>query len=237
MQSELKKSNVPHATENVDQIDHLDPGEQTISELLLPSHPPETAVPGQSSPVIGDGNSYVPCFCPGYSTVPGEETRIDLVSTFRSGNIHQTNQEPISNPLALLADASDAAQALEMYPTSQNNLPELSHESSATTSPTTQVNDTSLGRQLLLQPGYVSLGLKLDREALARGLDAILAPSVVEPRYSNYFNSLPRAPLRDVGPDIDPVDLGLVTMEEACHLFPLYDIRIPMVFCFLLLIN
>jgi hypothetical protein len=92
MQSEIKKTKVFHATENVDEIAHLNPGEEPISELLFPSHPSETADPRQSSPVMDDGTLYAPCLSPGYPTVQGEEPRIDVVShAFRSENTHQTN--------------------------------------------------------------------------------------------------------------------------------------------------
>jgi hypothetical protein len=74
---------------------------------------------------------------------------------------------------------------LELYSMSQNHLPGLNDGSSATKHQTSQVNGTSLGRQLLHRPDYVSLGLQLDRETLEQGLDAILTPSVLESPYSN----------------------------------------------------
>ncbi|KAJ6087984.1 hypothetical protein N7467_006898 [Penicillium canescens] len=191
MQSELKKTKVSHATENVDEIAHFIPWEKPISELLFPSHPSETADPRQSSPVMDNGTLYTPCLSPGYPTVQGEKPRINVVShAFRSGNIHQTNQEPISNPLALLDNASDATQTLELYPMSHNHLPGLNGGSSATKPQTCQVNGTSLGRQLLHQPGYVSLGLQLDRETLEQGLDVIFVASVLEFRYNGGGLSL-----------------------------------------------
>lgn len=66
---------------------------------------------------------------------------------------------------------------------SHNHLPGLNGRSSATKPQTCQVNGTSLCRQLLHQPSYVSLGLQLDRETLDQGLDAILAASALESRY------------------------------------------------------
>ncbi|KAJ5742816.1 uncharacterized protein N7511_011217 [Penicillium nucicola] len=227
MQAELRKSK-PSGTENADGNSHLISGEMRILEPLVPSHPSETADPGQSSPATNHEILHASCLGPSYPTVQDDESQIDLIShSFRNGTTNQANQEPTSNPLALLADASDAAQVLELFPMSHNNLPGLNSGSSATEPQTSQVHSTSLGRQLLHRPGYVSLGLKLDRKTLDQGLDAILAPSpVVESRYSNYFSTAPRAPLRDIGPDIDPIDLGLVTMEEAHHLFPIYFARL-----------
>ncbi|KAJ6008564.1 hypothetical protein N7522_003580 [Penicillium canescens] len=118
--SELKKTKVSYATENVDEIAHFIPWEALISELLFPSHPSETADPRQSSPVTQPYRMRKP--------------RIGVVShAFRSGNIHQTKQEP--EWWILCDEASDMS--------SQR------HKS---------------GRQLLHQPGYVSLGLQLDRK-------------------------------------------------------------------------
>jgi hypothetical protein len=38
-------------------------------------------------------------------------------------------------------------------------------------------------------------------------------------RYSNYFKSTPQIPPRDVGPDVDPVDLGLsVDWVQTCKI-------------------
>ncbi|KAJ6003200.1 hypothetical protein N7451_005747 [Penicillium sp. IBT 35674x] len=82
---------------------------------------------------------------------------------------HHT-QEPISNPLALLADASDAARTLEPHSISADHTPHPIGETSAQG----PVHDS----------------------------------------------------LRDVGPDVDPVDLGLITMEEAYYLFPIYFTRL-----------
>ena len=157
--------------------------------------------------------------------------RIDVVvHAFRSGNTHQTKQEPIGNPLALLANASDATQTFGLYPMSHNHLLGLNGGSFATKPQTCQVNSTILCRQLLHQPGYVSLGLQLDRETLEQGLDAILAASALESGTKTISTLLPGHPLCDFGPDIDPLNLGLVTMEEACHFFPVYGV----IFCMML---
>lgn len=127
--------------------------------------------------------------------------------------LSDSSQEPISNPLALLADASDAARELECPRTAR------------------VLNDSAqglddgipggIGHGLLHRPGYVSLGLRLDRQLLEHGLDALFEPTQMEGVYSNYFNGHKNDCPRDVGPDLDPVDLGLVTLDEVNYLFPM----------------
>ncbi|XHG09906.1 hypothetical protein AWENTII_012942 [Aspergillus wentii] len=114
-----------------------------------------------------------------------------------------TENEAVSNPLALLADASEAAQESE------------------------GVVDHNIfhGRHLLSRPGYVSLGLRLDRQCLEEGLEALFVPDT-PCRYSNYFKPVDSHPPRDTGPDVDPVDLGLVSMEDAEYLFLIYFARL-----------
>lgn len=132
-------------------------------------------------------------------------------------SVPNNTQEPISNPLALLADASDAARALERHSLSADHTPNSMGRLSAQGD---NVNSQSLGR-LLRRPGYVSLGLQLSRESMEHALDALLTPLPSVDRYSNYFKRPVQDSLRDVGPDVDPVELGLITMEEAYYLFPM----------------
>ncbi|KJR90071.1 uncharacterized protein SPSK_05956 [Sporothrix schenckii 1099-18] len=139
---------------------------------------------------------------------------IDLVSPIQADP--EPDPEPMSNPLALLADASsDAANALvEATGDVEDNTDTSIHSS------------IGIGRRMLRRPGYVSLGLRLNRDTLEQGLDALFAPKPAARSHANYFKRPQRAPLRDVGPDVDPVDLGLVTMDEAATLFPLYFSRL-----------
>lgn len=127
--------------------------------------------------------------------------------------------EPISKPLALLADASDAARASEPNRSERGQgigHPELLEGSTGEPTLENGKLEHILGRR-----GYVSLGLQLDQETLEQGLDHLLAPIPHETRYANYFNSKTQVSPRDVGSDVDPVDLGLVTMGEAQCLFSL----------------
>ncbi|CAK7235146.1 hypothetical protein SBRCBS47491_009192 [Sporothrix bragantina] len=143
---------------------------------------------------------------------------IDLVSPVQADP--EPDPEPMSNPLALLADASsDAAQAL-VEPTGDVNI-----NSNVDTNANIHSN-IGIGRRLLRRPGYVSLGLRLSRDTLEQGLDALFAPMPMSRSHANYFKRPQSAPLRDVGPDVDPVDLALVTMDEAAMLFPLYFARL-----------
>lgn len=115
------------------------------------------------------------------------------------------NREPVSNPLALLADASDAAPPSSLFEPGQG-------ESSP---------GPGIGWHLLQQPGYISLGLQLSRDSLESGLDALFGPSR-QPYRLQYFRPPDTSPPRDVGPDLDPVELALISMEEAYTLFPMY---------------
>jgi hypothetical protein len=138
----------------------------------------------------------------------------DLVSPVHADP--EPDPEPMSNPLALLADASsDAAQAL-VEATGDVNVNANANVHS----------NIGVGRRLLRRPGYVSLGLRLSRDTLEQGLDALFAPMPAARSHANYFKRPQCAPLRDVGPDVDPVDLGLVMMDEAATLFPLYFARL-----------
>ena len=163
-------------------------------------------------------------------------------------NQHES-RDPVSNPLALLADASDAAQTIpntqvgsgheRFWPGAGAHRPQyvdsaqglsygpsmhqpsysdLGHEVTPESQP-----GTSVGRHLLHRPGYISLGLQLNRGSLENALDALFSPS---PTHSlEYFRRPDANPPRDVGPDLDPVELGLVSIEEAYSLFPMYALH------------
>ncbi|OQE84213.1 hypothetical protein PENNAL_c0027G00252 [Penicillium nalgiovense] len=226
MQSELKKAKTSRASEN-DEMHNFVASEEPFLKLLFPNHPAETTDPIQTSPGSGTEGSYRSCFDSNLPTVQGDEPLANVISpAFRSGELSQSTHEPISNPLALLADASDAAQALELYSISANPSPETNDASSVNQTSAGQSTGASLGSQLLHRPGYVSLGLQLDRDTLEAGINTLIGPHEYPYRYSNYFKSTPQVPPRDVGPDVDPVELGLVTMDEARYFFPVYFARL-----------
>ncbi|KAK9852673.1 hypothetical protein MYU51_007803 [Penicillium brevicompactum] len=140
--------------------------------------------------------------------------------------ISQPGHEPVSNPLALLADASGALEPLEPTPVSFITSSSFHDVPSTTSRPTSASNRPSLSREVLHRPGYVSLGLTLNKTTLEAGIDALIHNAECPETYSNYFKTPSQLPRRDIGPDVDPVDLGLVTMDEANFLFPIYFNRL-----------
>ncbi|KAL4892013.1 hypothetical protein BDV59DRAFT_202914 [Aspergillus ambiguus] len=222
MQAELKKarassSDIPLALEGI----NLDQSDESILDLLLSNNNTEdlrlSQHRRQSSLTDMPRADHQPVtqISPTEPTTSPTRWPQDPVSSPATG-------EPISNPLALLADASEAAQAVGPRPESLTTSPashtEISERDTSSTG--------NIGRQLLHRPGYVSLGLSLSRQTLERGLDALFRPDVELCRYSDYFRPPDSLPLRDVGPDLDPVELGLVSMEEAHALFPIYFSRL-----------
>ncbi|KAH6981489.1 hypothetical protein EDB80DRAFT_593128 [Ilyonectria destructans] len=82
-----------------------------------------------------------------------------------------------------------------------------------------------MARSLLERPGYVSLGLKLGRGVLEDALGQLLTRTSDDIRYANYFKAANESRALDTGPDLDPVDLGLISIEEVLSLFPIYFAR------------
>lgn len=128
----------------------------------------------------------------------------------------------VSNPLGLLADASGEAQAAEdSLNTCPSSLTQSVVSPGDTTSPFGYARTSKLSESLLRRPGYVSLGLQLDRGILENALETVFTRPGHMGRYANYFKSASQNQARDTGPDLDPVELGLISMEEVWYLFPL----------------
>ena len=134
----------------------------------------------------------------------------------------------VSNPLGLMANASGEAQANEQDDMGsvsttiglQNvSSPDVSHSSWG--EPSSQITGVAHAQSLLCRPGYVSLGLKLDRSILEHALADLSTRSGHLGQYANYFKTQKQGRALDTGPDLDPIDLGLVNMDEACSLFSL----------------
>lgn len=212
LQSEAKKAKSLHGVDDIYEAFHLPAVEEPALESLLPY---ESASHSRFSSTTDDkvtGTRYFGALV----RLPGETvTRVDHEEE------SQSNQEPMSNPLALLAYVSDAAQISETSPVSTVTLPTLNSQASMRKPQACRETGESEGFRLLHRPGYVSLGLQLSRASLVQGLDTLLAPVDCEYQSLDYFKWRTRAYQRDVGPDLDPVDLGLVTMEEANYLFPM----------------
>ncbi|RFU26076.1 hypothetical protein B7463_g10260, partial [Scytalidium lignicola] len=140
----------------------------------------------------------------------------------------ETEPSTVSNPFGLLADAAGAARARESHyasstqpsPLSSSESPSRPYESPITT------ESSRLKHDLRSLPGCVQLPLKIGFERLEKGLDALLDPEPRSYRCSDYFKPPEPQWRRDTGPDVDPVELGIVTMEEAEDLFPIYFHRL-----------
>ncbi|KAF9885478.1 hypothetical protein FE257_012914 [Aspergillus nanangensis] len=130
----------------------------------------------------------------------------------------------IHKPAALVADLSGAVEPF-------NDSPLTSSTKSSYTSPTNpgladaDSSDAAvLAYSLLRTPGYVALGLeKLSRQSLERGLGTLLIPEDhVSCKYPNYFSPANPALQLDIGVDVDPLELGLVSGKEVDYLFLIY---------------
>lgn len=204
LRSELKKAKREPEAEILQEISHLpDEGRLSPGRVI----PNEQLNNQATSPYTRHGmDSEIPV----NPEILQEETRAS--GDFSSGH----NEEPISNPLALLADASDAARDMHLRTTSARNL-----SGQSDVYPNRDfINNRGLGH-LLHRPGYVSLGLQLSRESLENGLNALSMPVQNTERYANYFKRPVQDLNPDTGPELDPVDLGLITLEEAQRLFPM----------------
>lgn len=169
-------------------------GEDTSSNRPMEARTPGNQQPYSANEVASPATEQVQQ--PAMTTTRASDTYIPT---------SHANREPVSNPLALLADASDAAPPSSLIEPGQGE-----------PSP-----GPGIGWHLLHQPGYISLGLQLSRDSLETGLDALFGPSR-QPYRLQYFRPPDTSPPRDVGPDLDPVELALISMEEAYTLFPMY---------------
>ncbi|KAI5461893.1 hypothetical protein BGZ63DRAFT_509503 [Mariannaea sp. PMI_226] len=123
------------------------------------------------------------------------------------------SNEHMSNPLALLVEASEQTQEQQLRVERDDARPR---------------NDIALARTLLRRPGYVSLGLNLSRGTLEAGLEALFAARASQHlNVSAYFFAPSSGSQgRDVGHFLDPVNLGLVSTEEVDRLFTTYFTRL-----------
>jgi hypothetical protein len=102
-------------------------------------------------------------------------------------------QGTVSNPLALLADASGAAQTLELRSAgSQTFLSTASELSSAPQATLSSTYGSGLSRSLLRRPGSVFLGLSPSTETLETGLDALFATAVRNYEKCSYYFQVAR---------------------------------------------
>ncbi|KAH8821906.1 hypothetical protein F5884DRAFT_105616 [Xylogone sp. PMI_703] len=141
----------------------------------------------------------------------------------------ETEPSTVSNPFGLLADAAGAAQARESSYSNSKTSPLPSSESSAAQYDSPRTSESSRpGPKPNLQslPGRVSLGLSINPERLRKGMDVLFDLEPRSNRHSDYFKPPEPHSRRDIGPDVDPVELGIVTMDKAEALFPIYFSRL-----------
>ncbi|RMJ26047.1 hypothetical protein PHISP_03074 [Aspergillus sp. HF37] len=200
MQAELRKARV--STNSTHEVANMSSGDGEALDHLLSII--------QNSDSNGEDTSSNQ---PTEAKTPAEQVQPPPMTATRVSDTYiptpHASREPVSNPLALLADASDAA------PPSPPIEPGQGEPSPG----------PGIGWRLLHQPGYISLELNLSRDSLETGLDALFGPSR-EPYRLQYFRPADTSPPRDVGPDLDPVELALISMEEAYTLFPIYFARL-----------
>ncbi|CAG7961970.1 unnamed protein product [Penicillium salamii] len=228
IQSELKKKKGPRSDANSDQGAVFEVGDEPIPDSLLSSQPIEADEPTQIPLEQESEGSNTHGSRPESISPQQNEPLADVIP--------RSSHEPVSNPLALLADASDVLQSLEPNTISNKTLSTSEQAPYATHTSASLGNGMGFHRELLHRPGYVSLGLKLSRDKLQAGIDALIHSPENPCYYSNYFATPQLLPLRDVGPEFDPVDLGLVTMDEACYLFPVWvDLLLTLSICKILI--
>ncbi|KAJ5137224.1 transcriptional regulator family: Fungal Specific TF [Penicillium atrosanguineum] len=209
LKSETRKANMGNEAVKLQEIVYS--GSEQAHEGHSPSNLPETTEYHQKSIHSEKTMISSPSFDPATSSGWIRSSRAD--QTTGSG-ISYSNEDLINNPVALLADVSDAARSQFHQPIPVDA--SLVQGSEAETRELTIDIPIrgSLGLPILNRLGTISLGLHLDRKSLKYSLEALFYHSTAE----NYPSvNL----LRDVGADFDSVDLGLVTMEEAEYLFPI----------------
>lgn len=210
LQAEAKKANLSHGLEGVYDSVSLPTDESLAFDSFLAdesSDPLRFSATGETR--TGPGTPFLGPEVRTPGTVIQPDHQEDVAVQVEPA------PEPMSNPLALLAFASDAAQATETSPGSVNAL-----TSPASRRQSDRQKGETEGHRLLHRPGYVSLGLQLDRASLVQGLDTLLDSTDAGHQALDYFKRT-GVRQRDIGPDLDPVELGLVTMEDAHHLFPM----------------
>lgn len=212
IQSELKKTRSSRTDEAIQNMANFAASEELTLDFI-PNDLVGTTEPTHESFENAEERFYTPEF--------GSDAQDVHVDQRPENAISQPGHEPVSNPLALLADASGALEPLEPTPVSFITSSSFHDVPSTTSRPTSASNRPSLSREVLHRPGYVSLGLTLNKTTLEAGIDALIHNAECPETYSNYFKTPSQLPRRDIGPDVDPVDLGLVTMDEANFLFPM----------------
>ena len=213
LQAEAKKANLPLGLEAIyDSVPLPTAGSRAFDSFLANESSDAARLSATSEARAAPGTPFLG---PDVTTVTTPGTVIQAGHRADGDGQVEPAQEPMSNPLALLAIASDAAHATETSRASAKAL-----TGPASTRPADRPGGDTEGHRLLHRPGYVSLGLQLDRTSLVHGLDTLLTSADAGHQALDYFKRTGVCQ-RDIGPDLDPVELGLVTMDDAHHLFPM----------------
>ncbi|KAL3460069.1 hypothetical protein BJX64DRAFT_300970 [Aspergillus heterothallicus] len=222
LQEEAKKANISHGLEGALESLAVPTGVELEVQAFSTQEPTDRRPPRLHETIYDVAAPAETAFLRPGVTTPTADIQDGSLENVEGGTGTDPLHEPMSNPLALLAYASDAAQACEQSSAAVATTPAgstLSRQSGHN-------NKGSVGYHLLHRPGYVSLGLHLDRASLVQGLDYLLACDDNTAHQSFDYFKRTDAYQRDVRPDLDPVTLGLVTMEDASHLFPIYFARL-----------
>ncbi|KAL2858538.1 hypothetical protein BJY01DRAFT_230718 [Aspergillus pseudoustus] len=133
-------------------------------------------------------------------------------------------QPQIHKPAALMADLSGAVKPFNDSPRTSSAKCDYVSPKNPELVNTDSSDAATLAHRLLRNPGYVALGLeKLSRQSLERGLGTLLVPEDhVSCKYPNYFSPAHPGLQLDIGVDVDPLELGLVSEKEADYLFVVY---------------
>lgn len=221
VQTELRKSKT--ASEDLlhhSQLAQLTDGSSEVIDLLFSTNPdthntnpqPAAEIEESHDAIIDDNLALTDME---FDTAAAQREHQDSIPPYRGGT-------PVSNPLGLVADAYERAEASGQQQPTIVTLTSPSSRGGDTNRPftTEHTEPQSLASALLRRPGYVSLGLELTRQTLEQGLEAVLSEQGKNQQALKYFKHNDRNRARDTGSDLDPVDLGLVSMEEAEYLFP-----------------
>lgn len=224
VQAELRKAKTSDSR-NLQQLLDLTDGKEEILDLIMTEKSYETQ---------NATTTHGPHDTTSISSIPTMTSILHCASRPRirhsSPSDSETNSQSspvesngsVSNPLGLVADACGEAEAL----CQQSNVtlsflaPNTEYINLLTTSG--QAEPADLARDLLAQSRNGAGVLNnLDKQTLEHGLCSLLKNEVRTCQYKDYFKPSDINEDRDTGPDVDPVDLGLVSMEEAHYLFPL----------------
>jgi hypothetical protein len=223
MQAELRKARPSvDSSLNVPGLSEFTDGGTYIREFLMPQDATQRGLASPKDAHRAEEGHQIDASQMASRRSESLPENLGMEDPSQEGSESSQHDDPISNPLGLVADASGRAIAQETQslgtPASSTS---ASNFDTSQTSSIGELENHSLARNLLQRPGYVSLGLMLSRESLEFGLDTLFTHASQPCKYSDYFKPVDANRPQDTGPDLDPVDLGLVSMEDAHFLFPM----------------